>query len=85
MGLLKRIHVNMHRIRRNAKYPGEDLIPVITVKTSKSNTYGYTADIQGGSKVVYRPDKPLSCGARLWIETHAPVEVETEEGMVRVR
>jgi hypothetical protein len=24
---------------------------------------------------VYSPDKPLSCGAHVWIETHAEVEV----------
>jgi hypothetical protein len=31
--------------------------------------------IHGSSKVVYSPDKPLSCGARVWIETQADVEV----------
>ena len=31
--------------------------------------------IKGDSKVVYRPDKPLSCGAKVWIETEGEVEV----------
>jgi len=31
--------------------------------------------ILGESKVVYSPDKPLSCGAKVWIETDAEVIV----------
>jgi len=27
----------------------------------------------GKSEVVYSHDKPLKCGARIWIETTAPV------------
>jgi hypothetical protein len=29
--------------------------------------------ILGECKVVYSPDKPLSCGAKVWIETDAEV------------
>jgi hypothetical protein len=32
-------------------------------------------EIKGPSKLVYSPDKPLSCGARVWVETEAEVEV----------
>lgn len=67
----KRIHVNMHVIRRNNKTGERE--PPITVKTSKSNDYANEVEILGDSKVVYSPDKPLSCGARLWIETDAEV------------
>jgi len=67
----KRIHVNMHVVRRNQK-TGERK-PALTVKTSKSNTYCHEVDIKGPSKVVYSPDKPLSCGARVWIETDEEV------------
>ena len=49
--------------------------PVITVKTSKSNTYAHEVKIKGPSKVIYSPDKPLSCGARVWIETESEVIV----------
>ena len=28
--------------------------------------------------IVYRPDKPLSCGAHVWIETQAEVKVEND-------
>ena len=68
----KYIHVNQHNIKANAK--GENK-PVITVKTYKSNTYGHEVEILGRSKVIYRPDKPLSCGAKVWIETEADVIV----------
>ena len=66
------IHVNQHVIKRNAKEGSQD--PVLTVKTYNSNQYAYEVDIRGPSKVVYSPDKPLSCGARVWIETDARVD-----------
>ena len=69
---LKRIHVNMHKIKANKKHGTND--PVITIKTSKSNTYAHEVSILGPSKVVYKPNKPLSCGARVWIETTAEVK-----------
>ena len=68
------IHVNQHKIRANKKHGTKE--PVITVKTSKTNTYGHEVEILGESKVVYSPDKPLSCGARVWIETDAEVKVD---------
>jgi hypothetical protein len=67
------IHVNQHVIKNNAK-TGEKK-PVLTVKTYKSNTYANEVKIHGESKIVYSPDKPLSCGARVWIETETEVEI----------
>lgn len=67
------IHVNQHAIRRNIK--AETKEPVLTVKTYKSNNYAHEVAIKGNSKIVYSPDKPLSCGARVWIETDAEVEI----------
>ena len=64
----------MHKIRANKKHGTKE--PVITVKTYKSNTYGHEVEILGESKVVYSPDKPLSCGARVWIETDAEVKID---------
>lgn len=66
-----RIHVNQHNLRHN-KSTG-DRLPVITVKDYKSNRYAFEAMIEGPSKIVYRPDSPLSCGAVLWIETESKV------------
>jgi hypothetical protein len=70
--VITRIHVNQHNIKANAK--GEDL-PVLTVKTYKENRTCNEVVIHGPSRVVYSADKPLSCGAKVWIETEAEVEV----------
>ena len=67
----KRIHINQHVIRANKKNGTND--PAITVKTSKQNIYAHRVEIDGPSSVVYSPDKPISCGARVWVETDAPV------------
>ena len=72
--MLKRIHVNQHKIKSNKKYNLNEA--VITVKTSKSNTYGHEVEVLGPSKVIYSPDKPLSCGARVWIETNSDVKIK---------
>ena len=69
-----RIHVNQHKIRSNKKHNLNE--PVITVKTSKSNTYAHEVDVLGPSKIIYRPDKPLSCGAKVWIETEKEVKIK---------
>jgi len=65
------IHVNQHAIRRNLK-TGETK-PCLTVKCGRTNTYAHTVEITGPCRVVYSPDKPLSCGARVWIETDGEV------------
>lgn len=67
------IHVNQHKIRSNLKTGANE--PVLTVKTYKSNTYAREVNLTGPSRVVYSPDNPLSCGARVWIETESPVEI----------
>ena len=68
----KIIHVNQHVIKRNTKNETDE--PVLSVKTYKDNNYAHEAIIRDKSgneiaRVVYRPHKPLSCGARCWIET----------------
>ena len=68
-----KIHVNQHVVRSNKKHGKKE--PVLTVKTYKSNTYAHEVEINGPSKVIYSPDKPLSCGARVWIETESEVVV----------
>ena len=70
--MIKRIHVNQHNIRANTKNGNTDL-PVLTVKTYKENHKGNEVIIDGPSRLVYSPDKPLSCGAKVWIETDAEV------------
>ena len=67
------VHVNQHVIKANRKNNTQE--PVLTIKTYKSNTYASEVAIKGDSKVVYRPNKPLSCGAHVWIETQSEVEI----------
>ena len=67
----KIIHVNQHKIRANTKNGTDE--PVLTVKTYKDNEYAHEAILKTSNgviigKVVYSPHKPLSCGARVWIE-----------------
>ena len=64
------IHVNQHIIKRNAKTGERE--PPLTVKTYKTNTRCHQVDFSNG-RVIYSPDKPLPCGARVWIETNEPV------------
>lgn len=67
----KIIHVNQHRIKANAKTGDRE--PVIAVKTYRDSVYAHEVVIDGPCKIVYSPDKPLSCGAKVWIETTSPV------------
>lgn len=67
------IHVNQHVIKANRANGAND--PVLTVKTYKDNKYAHEVEIHGTSRVVYSPDKPLSCGAHVWIETYADVTI----------
>ena len=68
------IHVNQHVIKANRKH-GEDN-PVLTCKTYKDNVYAHEVYVEGPCRIVYRPDKPLSCGAHVWIETEATITGE---------
>ena len=67
------IHVNQFKIRRREDKP-------LTVKTYRDNREAREAAIiHNGvvvARIVYRSDKPLSCGARVWIETDLEVEVQ---------
>lgn len=72
-GMKTVIHVNQHKIKSNKKNNKRE--PVITVKTYKSNVYAREVLITGPCRIIYRPDKPLSCGAHVWLETDHAVEV----------
>lgn len=73
------IHVNQHVIKKNAKDSENN--PVLTVKTYKENRYAHEVEILDDAgnviaTIVYRPEKPLSCGARVWIETKNEVVIK---------
>lgn len=71
-GAIKRIHVNRQIIAANRKY-GTDH-PAITVQTSAGSLVCRSAEITGPSKM--RSDKPLSCGARIYLETRSVVLIQ---------
>ena len=69
----KIIHVYQQRIRQNIKLSTEDRLPPIIIREGNKRDYGTEILIDGPCKIVYSPDKPLDCGARLWIETESDV------------
>ena len=74
---IARIHVNQHVIKANAKY-GENN-PVFTIKQGGKNTYAYNVKVVGEMELVYSPDKPLSCGAKVWIETRGDIQLDGKQ------
>jgi hypothetical protein len=74
MNKIARIHVNQHVIKANAKN-GENN-PIFTVKQGGKNTYAFNVKVKGEMELVYSPDKPLSCGAKVWIETRGDIELD---------
>ena len=71
---IARIHVNQHVIKANAKN-GENN-PIFTIKQGGKNTYAHNVKVKGEMELVYSPDKPLSCGAKVWIETRGDIELD---------
>jgi hypothetical protein len=74
--MITRVHVNQHIIKSNQTTGHRT--PPLTVKNYKTNTKAREVFIAGPCRVVYRPDKPLDCGARVWIETDSKVLVDGE-------
>ena len=74
MNKIARIHVNQHVIKANAKSGERN--PVFTIKQGGKNTYATRVKVVGEMELVYSPDKPLSCGAKVWIETRGEIELD---------
>jgi len=73
---IARIHVNQHVIKANAKSGERN--PVFTIKQGGKNTYATRVKVVGEMELVYSPDKPLSCGAKVWIETRGDIELDKQ-------
>jgi hypothetical protein len=73
----KRIYINKHKIKKNEKSKTSSE-SVITVFFGKKRLHTNEVVIDGPCKVVYSPDKPMSCGASVWIETESHVYCEEE-------
>lgn len=74
-GTVKRLHVDRRIVAQNVK-AGKNAM-AITVQTSKGPMKARSVNILGSSEFVQAGGKikPLSCGARLWIQTRAALEV----------
>lgn len=76
------VHINKNHIQQNARKTAAKKKPVIAVKTykdsqatNKSNSskaiasmYARSLEIPYPCRIVYQPDNPLCCGAKVWIE-----------------
>ena len=74
---MKIIHINRNIIQQNAKHNREE--PVVRVEENGVVKYCMEVQINGPSHMIYRPDKPRPCGAKLWIETDSDVELIGEK------
>lgn len=74
-GKIKRIHVNQHIIKANRKN-GESNPPLSIICGGKT-THHMSMKIRGEMEIIYSPQKPLGCGAEIWMETKS--EIETVE------
>ena len=69
-GCIKRIHVNQHLLRRALK--GEDTCPYTVQYKGKAHPCKYWT-AEGELEGINAIDKPLSCGARIYIQTTGPM------------
>ena len=70
------IHINKNIIEKNNKRGTK--LPVCRVELKGKTWYGSKVDILGPSEMIYSPDKPRKCGARLWIETDSEVFIHNK-------
>jgi hypothetical protein len=75
-GTIKRLHVDRRVIAQNRNSGRND--PAITIQTSKGAFKAHEVRVSGPSRFV-QSQKPLSCGARLWVETNAEIVYEVSE------
>lgn len=73
-----RIHVRRDIIGRDRK-TGQVSYALGVETLGQPKRYGLDVEIKGPSKVIYRPNQPLACGARAWIETYSDVIVHRKE------
>jgi hypothetical protein len=58
-----RIHINRHVVAANRKHGRSD--PPISIVRKGRTTRVSEVEILGPARVVYSPDRPLKCGARV--------------------
>ena len=78
------IHVNRAFIAANAKDGGDRPVFIVRAGRNGKSRYAKEVRILGPSQMVYNK-KPLSCGAKAWIETDAEVELIEETTFKEVK
>ena len=73
-GIIKRLHVDRRVMAQNKK-SGKSA-PALTIQSSSGPVKARYAVVHGPSVFIQRDERPLSCGARAWIETHSKVTYE---------
>ncbi len=73
---MTRIHVRRDLVAKDRKN-GTRSMAIGVETTGKKKRYARSVVILGPAIVIYRPEKPLKCGARAWIETKAPVHLKS--------
>ena len=75
------VHVNQGNIRQNIRRNADERLPVLRAQGDFETMYGDRVDIVSPdtgevlASIVYHPDHPLPCGARVWIETENDILV----------
>lgn len=69
---LTRVLVNRHVIRANRDHGRSDP-PLSIVRSGEPVSRACAIEIGGPARLVYSPERPLKCGATVWLETYAPV------------
>jgi hypothetical protein len=70
-----KVYINRHVVAANQK-SGERKPPITILRSKGQRSYALDVELHGNVRVVYSPDKPLSCGARVWIECDDAIAIE---------
>jgi hypothetical protein len=62
-----RVYINRRVVAANQK-SGEHKPPITILHSKGRRTYAVGVELVGAARVIYSPDTPLACGARVWIE-----------------
>lgn len=73
-GIIKRIHINGALLREAQS--GRKAVKPINIQNSDGLRIASKVSVKGPSTLVFSPDKSLSSGAVLWIETRSEVDYE---------
>lgn len=72
------VNINRAKLAANSKLPMRKRQPAISVRSGQHGKARYGKQIIFGGPVILfqNEEKPLKCGARVWIETEHPVLID---------